>query len=104
MNPEVDVDDDYIVCRCEEITYREIVNAVREGAHTVDAVKRKTRAGMGLCQGRTCSQLIINIICEELSKGKEEVLPFTPRCPFRPISTNTLVQYGALKNERDCND
>ena len=45
--------DDVIVCRCEEITVREIRKAIREnGADSVKSVKNITRAGMGLCQGK----------------------------------------------------
>lgn len=47
-------DKDIIICRCEEITKGEIIQAIRDGATTVDGIKRMTRAGKGLCQGRTC--------------------------------------------------
>lgn len=45
------------VCRCEEVTEEMVRQAVRDGALTVDAVKKRTRAGMGFCQGRTCRRL-----------------------------------------------
>jgi NAD(P)H-nitrite reductase large subunit len=44
-------DDNMIVCRCEEITVGEIKKAIKEGARDVVGVKRRVRAGMGLCQG-----------------------------------------------------
>ena len=43
---------DIIICRCREVTEEEIVQAVRDGASTVDGVKRRTKACMGLCQER----------------------------------------------------
>ena len=47
------MEDHVIICRCEEITYGEIKQAIRDGATTLDGIKRVTRAGKGLCQGRT---------------------------------------------------
>lgn len=57
-----------IICRCEQITESEIVQAIRRpvGARTVDAVKRRVRAGMGRCQGGFCSPLVIDILAREL--------------------------------------
>ena len=51
-----------IVCRCETITEGEIVNAIHRplGARTVDAVKRRVRAGMGRCQGGFCGPKVID--------------------------------------------
>ena len=60
-------DDNIIICRCEEITLGEIKQAIRDGARDVTGVKRRTRAGMGLCQGRTCEKLVQQIIKEDLS-------------------------------------
>lgn len=45
------MEDHVIICRCEEITYGEIKQAIRDGATTLDGIKRVTRAGKGLCQG-----------------------------------------------------
>ncbi|UCB45649.1 MAG: (2Fe-2S)-binding protein, partial [Spirochaetota bacterium] len=53
-------DDEMIICRCEEITFGEIRRAIQAGAQDVDAVKRMTRAGMGLCQSKSCYDLIAN--------------------------------------------
>ena len=45
------MENDIIICRCQEVTRQEILDAIEQGATTVDGVKRRTRAGMGLCQG-----------------------------------------------------
>lgn len=57
-----------IVCRCEKVTEAEIVQAIHSPlpAKTVDAVKRRTRAGMGRCQGGFCGPRVIEIIAREL--------------------------------------
>lgn len=64
-----------IVCRCEQITEGEIVRAIRENppAKTVDAVKRRTRAGMGRCQGGFCHPHVAEIIARETGIPFEEV-------------------------------
>jgi NAD(P)H-nitrite reductase large subunit len=49
-------DDGLLVCRCEEVTEREIIEAIEAGCRTMAEVKRMTRAGMGPCQGRTCGR------------------------------------------------
>lgn len=81
---------DILVCRCEEITESEIREAIRNGAHTITDIKRRTRAGMGLCQGKTCFKLVSRILADELGVKAEEILPQTDRPPVRPISFKTL--------------
>jgi len=57
-----------LVCRCESVTEKEIVESIRRplGATNVDGVKRRTRAGMGRCQGGFCSPRVMEIIAREL--------------------------------------
>ena len=57
-----------IICRCETVTEAEIVNAIHSPlpATTVDAVKRRVRAGMGRCQGGFCAPRVIDILSREL--------------------------------------
>jgi len=83
--------DDLIICRCEEVTLGEILDAVRRGARDADAVKRMTRAGMGLCQGKTCSRLVAAIIARETGQPAHDIRPVTPRLPVRPIPASVLA-------------
>lgn len=64
-----------IVCRCEEVSKGEILDALRSPlpVYTVDAVKRRVRPGMGRCQGGFCSPLVVKIIAEETGMSPEEV-------------------------------
>ena len=57
-----------VVCRCETVTEGEVVASVRRplGARSLDMVKRRTRAGMGRCQGGFCSPAILEILSREL--------------------------------------
>ena len=56
-----------IICRCETITEGEIVDAIRRplGAKSMDAVKRRVRAGMGRCQGGFCGPKVLEILARE---------------------------------------
>ena len=64
-----------VICRCETITEREILDAIHRplGARSVDAVKRRVRAGMGRCQGGFCGPKVIEILARELGIPVEEV-------------------------------
>lgn len=66
----VNKDPDYgeIICRCEKVSRGEILNAIHQPvpAGSLDAIKRRTRAGMGRCQGGFCGPRIVKILWEEL--------------------------------------
>lgn len=64
-----------LVCRCEKVTEAEVVECIRRpgGARSVDAVKRRTRAGMGRCQGGFCSSRILELLSRELGIPMEAV-------------------------------
>jgi NAD(P)H-nitrite reductase large subunit len=85
-------EEDRIVCRCEEITEREILDAIDGGCDSVTWVKRRTRAGMGLCQGHTCGRLVARMIAERTGQDPGEVLPDTRRPPVRPIPLDILEE------------
>jgi len=85
-------DAEEFVCRCEEVKRDAIEQAIKEGALSLDAVKRLTRAGMGLCQGRTCRRLVSRLIAEVGGKSREELLPPTIRPPVRPIPVRSLIK------------
>lgn len=65
-----------VICRCEVVTEAEIVAAIKSpcGAKTVDGVKRRTRAGMGRCQGGFCGPRVTQILARELGISIPEVL------------------------------
>ena len=67
-----------IVCRCETVTLGEIRDAIRApaGARDVDGVKRRTRAGMGRCQGGFCGAKVVEILSRELGVPEEAVTKF----------------------------
>ena len=62
-----------IVCRCENVSEAEIIQAVKLGHTTLDGIKYFTRAQMGRCQGGFCTYKIIKIIMRETGLSWNEV-------------------------------
>ena len=64
-----------VVCRCEGISEGEILEAIRTNppARDLDAVKRRTRSGMGRCQGGFCSPYVMELIAREMGVPMEQV-------------------------------
>lgn len=91
-------DDDLVICRCEEITKGEIRRAIYDGMWTMTEIRRYLRAGMGLCQGKTCGRNVKAIIAKELGIRPAELADCTARGPARP------VELQAQGNEVDCDE
>lgn len=85
------MDDHVIICRCQEITYGEIVQAIEEGAITVTGVKKRVGNGMGICQGKYCEHLVAQIISEKTGIPMSDLLPDTKRTPVRPIDASVFL-------------
>lgn len=79
-----------VVCRCETVTEGEIVEAIHTNpkATSVDAIKRRTRSGMGRCQGGFCAPTVVEILARELD------------IPFEAVTKsggNSIINYGKIK-------
>lgn len=90
------MEEDIIICRCEEIKLSEIKKAILEGAITMEEVKRRTMSGMGLCQGKTCGRTVAKLINKYTGIPLSNILPDTFRPPVRPI------KLGHLGGEKNC--
>lgn len=86
------MDKSTIVCRCEEITVADIENAVQQGAKTFDDVKRLTRSGMGMCQGKTCQSVIADLIVKFSNRPIADVFSARARMPLQPVSMRVLAE------------
>ena len=64
-----------MVCLCEQISLGELKDALNRSVppHTIKAMKRRTRAGFGRCQGGYCSTTVMKLIAEEFGLRLEEV-------------------------------
>ena len=80
-----------LTCRCEEVLLEEIVTAIAAGARSVDDVKRRTRAGMGTCQGIFCVPVIAAMVAQATGVSIDRVAPMTARPPVRPLSLESLA-------------
>ena len=65
----------HIICRCESVTKAEILAALRSplAVNSLDAIKRRTRAGMGRCQGGFCWMRLLRIVADECGINLMEV-------------------------------
>lgn len=106
-NEYIDRREDYgeVVCRCEHVTRGEIIDALHSPvpAQTLDAIKRRARAGMGRCQGGFCGPRVVEIIAEELGISPREVTKKGPGSEILQEKTKDLrlKKKTADKENRD---
>jgi octopine oxidase subunit A len=92
---------DTIVCRCEEVTARDILDAVAIGATGPNQLKAYRRTGMGPCQGRLCGLTVTELMAQARGKTPQEIGYYRLRAPVKPI---TLAELAAVpKTEADVN-
>ncbi|GAA1640090.1 NAD(P)/FAD-dependent oxidoreductase [Catellatospora bangladeshensis] len=87
------VTDETVLCRCEEVRAGDIRQALAEHPHlgTANAVKLVTRAGMGLCQGRSCAPAVCGLIAAQTGRTPEQVGTFTAQPPVKPVPLDALA-------------
>ena len=83
--------DQIIICRCEDVTLKQIHDFLDQGYTTFEDMKRLLRVGMGPCQANTCGQLIQREIANYLHQKVEDVKiqkvrPMTLGVPLKKIS------------------
>lgn len=74
-----------ILCRCEEVSLLEVLDVLKKYQCSSREIKLRTRAGMGICGGRTCRPLLDQLfyeLHEELPSGK---MPLKYQPPIRPV-------------------
>ena len=64
-----------LICRCEMISEGEILDAIHRslGAKSLDGIKRRTRVGMGRCQGGFCAPRVMEILARELGMNIRDI-------------------------------
>jgi thioredoxin reductase/bacterioferritin-associated ferredoxin len=83
-----------VVCRCEEVTKGEIDAVLTDGGPSIGEVKRRTRCGMGRCQGRYCAPLLAEHLAETQGRKLDGFALFAPRAPVKPIAIADIVALG----------
>ena len=62
-----------IICRCEMVSAKEVREAIKRGARTMDGIKFRTRAQAGRCHGSFCTTRLMKILAEETGKPLTEI-------------------------------
>lgn len=88
-------DDDTIVCRCEDVTVGRIREALARGCGDLNELKRRTRQGMGRCQGRICGQVVKEML--GWGQGAKRGGPLKPRPPVKPITVSNMAQLDSVE-------
>jgi len=79
------------VCRCEDVTLKELSELIDNGVHTVEEIKRITRCGMGACQGRTCGSVLAQTISKKTNIPLTEINVATHRAPIKPVKLGMIA-------------
>ncbi len=87
-----DVDDDTIVCRCEDITMGALRGLIARGFTAAALLKKASRCGMGNCQGRTCGPLIYDILRHYAPETAAAADLLSVRIPLKPIPIGDLAE------------
>ena len=85
------IPDDVQVDREEQVTAGRIREAIGQGAVSINDVKRRTRAGMGVSQGRDTEYVIARMIQQQAGIALDRLLPMTARPPARLVSLADLA-------------
>jgi D-hydroxyproline dehydrogenase subunit alpha len=81
-----------VMCRCEEVTLGQIEQALSEKMASAGTIKRRTRLGMGRCQGRYCAPVLEALLAERLGLERGEFTGFAPRVPVKPVPIGELAR------------
>lgn len=87
---------DVIICRCEEVTLKQLEDTAKQFNSTARELKLRTRAGMGFCGGRTCRPAIDDVLLKVTNAAPSDSIPLKVQPPVRPIS---LAQLGGTTDE-----
>jgi bacterioferritin-associated ferredoxin len=93
------MDENTIICRCEDVTVKEVRELIKQGYVTYDEIKRITRIGMGPCQGKTCGQLVMREIANATGQKMQDVKFQTNRPPVVGVKLGLIAEEGRRNEE-----
>ncbi|MXW47115.1 MAG: FAD-binding protein [Gammaproteobacteria bacterium] len=92
------IDDNTLVCRCEDVIWGDVLKSWDDGAQNLQAVKYWTRLGMGRCQGRICGVAVSRLLANQFDLDPR-IFGFNhPRLPLRPVTVNVVHDALARKS------
>ncbi len=80
-----------IICRCEEVTLADVLEAIEKGYTDLESLKRYLRIGMGPCQGTHCIPIVLRILRRATGKNVEELMLPTTRPPLHPVQAKYFL-------------
>ncbi len=112
---------DTIICQCEEVTLSDLLNVqppryldrpvamqarslktlLPDGPVNQDQIKRLTRSGMGVCQGRRCRDQVAMMLAMEAGSELSELPLATHRAPVRPLPLKIIADWDEGQEMRD---
>ncbi len=92
--------DDAIVCRCEELTARDLTASILEGNYSPDGLKSQARPGMGTCQGRMCSAAVAEMIAHAHNIPLDQLEPYHAQPPLSPFLLGELAAMSLPSEEQ----
>lgn len=95
----LDIPDDTVVCRCEDITMADIKKGIASGYNNPQALKCGMRVSMGNCQGRTCGPVVYDVLNLLTRQSPEVMGPFKARPPLKPISVSALANFIGVPHD-----
>lgn len=82
--------EDVIICRCEEVSLKQLEETAKQFNSTARELKLRTRAGMGFCGGRTCRPAVDEILLKVTKAKPTDSIPLKVQPPVRPVSMEHL--------------
>jgi hypothetical protein len=96
------VDDDTVVCRCEDVTAGALRQAAElTGSRGLRSLKLTTRAGLGLCQGRTCGRTVEDMLTGSNEPGLLDLGRTAHRPVAIPVRLGELAASTSTSNRED---
>lgn len=83
---------DPLICRCEEVFLSEILNELEKHTKTTKELKLRTRAGMGICQGKTCRPILEKVVSAYTGLQIPSASHLTYKFPARPMTLDELAE------------
>jgi bacterioferritin-associated ferredoxin len=81
-----------IVCRCSDVTLKELRDLIAEGYTDYNEIKRITRIGMGPCQGKTCTQIVLRELSQATGKPAAEIKNQNNRPPVVGVKFKLIAE------------
>ncbi len=88
----VPLPDEVTICRCECVTAATLRALIDSGVHDLQELKRRSRAGMGPCQGRYCTRSLLDLVRNSAGFPERAATAFTTRNPVKPVTIADVAE------------